>query len=1193
MRKDFSKIGNRSRRLGAGSESAPLVLPESRIIQRTWVVHGLQEPERSSCHKNLPPTIWELHYASFEISSDFVLVATFYKDESEQKVLKHRLIVNNASCTIQDIHGDLMDGALFGVYYEEKLIHGFFMPNKKQRDLFKSKVLQFAIKNLENPQLRNKEASGSAGATVEKKYDGISSSSSLSSSSSSTTISSAPKSSSGWKGGKLFHQMLKGKEEEGMDEDAFYLVYITILSAKDLDFFDLITENDPFVQIDLMRYNNKEDDHTMLHFKEKAYTETIWHGGSFPVWSKKYKSTFLIVPRDGIIDLKDIDMQILVMDRDLTGDNDIIGGCTVSMSEYTDHLLAHGMKGEFVHNLFAHTSQSSDGICQWGDIRRGSLKLKIECVTASEKFVSTMFVARSELEEKKASQMSAIRRAKSVQFLDPQEDLIFRLANDEDMHFLELEMMDERIDALKSTFQGKAMRYKVLRQASRNLQRQLNGSRFTSLTKGIQLCIGFVVQHNYLLVLLLINPLRQCILGSGGSDAILRLSNNTNSLQENQETAQQVTGFLLFAFSMCCAYLWYDLNSIIVAHRSSSNSATNSDATFDESDLNSSIQASQKNRFFPFFASTSLALWIGHHTSNGYVRFFVYTLLCACHGYSKMMEHWKRDTNRMMKNATSMNKALVEKAIYHLRNSDLKWKLQEMVDSWNGEDVKDWSDCRWVNKMLKHIWPYIQASILDLLRFEVLAKLQESFPCQVNFHRLNLGDAPTITGIRTHPHIKDRIRMDLHIELAKGIIIELRLGDKIAGFTVPLKDFECELKMRLDLGPLLSTPNFIGGAHISLLQLPKLKYEIQIGFVGNIIKTVIDLVLKKELPSRFLWPRSESVSFRKRKSSQSVAQTNDTLYEMGQGLLKVVLRSGADLIASDRNMFLQKTTSDPYVIMSLGNLRKESSIKRKTLNPTWNETQWFNIGSIHDNIIEFQTYDWDANDADDFIGRGSIDCLEVLTSPEVWFHKNVTLQGENIDRGTLQVDLRFFPWEKVDGKLRHRTGVITFELHSLHNFVKTTHVRIDAELNGEVKQSKLCRRKRKSANIKMKETFLYIIENPTNYSDESAIVFTLHEKQQLSFSSLLRSSSGTKNSGEKQTVSTFKGSFLPIMQAKIKVKDIIDDRVHLATGRTVYLQLESINEKDGNQFNALRGGNRLSKTPKLSMKVVWSQISNR
>lgn len=91
------------------------------------------------------------------------------------------------------------------------------------------------------------------------------------------------------------------------------------------------------------------------------------------------------------------------------------------------------------------------------------------------------------------------------------------------------------------------------------------------------------------------------------------------------------------------------------------------------------------------------------------------------------------------------------------------------------------------------------------------------------------------------------------------------------------------------------------------------------------------------------------------------------------GHLEIQFIEGRGLVAADTNILGQKTSSDPYcvVTMSEDRTRRASKVVSSTLNPYWNETVRFPVRIPVQNI-EIDIFDKDVTNVDDFIGRVSI-----------------------------------------------------------------------------------------------------------------------------------------------------------------------------------------------------------------------------
>ncbi|EME88871.1 uncharacterized protein MYCFIDRAFT_201692 [Pseudocercospora fijiensis CIRAD86] len=107
---------------------------------------------------------------------------------------------------------------------------------------------------------------------------------------------------------------------------------------------------------------------------------------------------------------------------------------------------------------------------------------------------------------------------------------------------------------------------------------------------------------------------------------------------------------------------------------------------------------------------------------------------------------------------------------------------------------------------------------------------------------------------------------------------------------------------------------------------------------------------------------------------------------MGMGLsLKVYVLKGRNLAAKDRS-----GTSDPYLVITLGEAKEATSVVSKTLNPEWNQTFEFPIVSPDSALLEAVCWDKDRFKKD-YMGEFDVVLEEVFAAgnihPEPQWHK--------------------------------------------------------------------------------------------------------------------------------------------------------------------------------------------------------------
>ncbi|KAI3448799.1 hypothetical protein Pfo_005464 [Paulownia fortunei] len=182
------------------------------------------------------------------------------------------------------------------------------------------------------------------------------------------------------------------------------------------------------------------------------------------------------------------------------------------------------------------------------------------------------------------------------------------------------------------------------------------------------------------------------------------------------------------------------------------------------------------------------------------------------------------------------------------------------------------------------------------------------------------------------------------------------------------------------------------------------------------------------LAFRNSWRRAEHKTTKKSNSMAGMVEF--------VGLIKVNIVRGTNLAIRDM------VTSDPYVILSLGNQSMKTRVIKNNLNPVWNESLML---SIPENIppLKLLVYDKDTFSTDDFMGNAEIDIQPLLSAAKAsecslicestqlgkWKASQentlvsdgvITLEGgrvkqeisiklQNVERGVLEIELECVP----------------------------------------------------------------------------------------------------------------------------------------------------------------------------------------
>ncbi|XP_035544911.1 ADP-ribosylation factor GTPase-activating protein AGD12-like isoform X2 [Juglans regia] len=136
----------------------------------------------------------------------------------------------------------------------------------------------------------------------------------------------------------------------------------------------------------------------------------------------------------------------------------------------------------------------------------------------------------------------------------------------------------------------------------------------------------------------------------------------------------------------------------------------------------------------------------------------------------------------------------------------------------------------------------------------------------------------------------------------------------------------------------------------------------------------------------FLKPGLQIVSLQSGKSSlQSSSsrkivdsfQSNSSHHSEGMvefiGLLKVKVIKGTNLAIRDM------MSSDPYVVLTLGQQTVRTTTIKSNLNPVWNEEQMLSVPH-HYGPLKLQVFDHDTFSSDDIMGEAEVDLQPLIQS---------------------------------------------------------------------------------------------------------------------------------------------------------------------------------------------------------------------
>ncbi|CAH9111847.1 unnamed protein product [Cuscuta europaea] len=106
--------------------------------------------------------------------------------------------------------------------------------------------------------------------------------------------------------------------------------------------------------------------------------------------------------------------------------------------------------------------------------------------------------------------------------------------------------------------------------------------------------------------------------------------------------------------------------------------------------------------------------------------------------------------------------------------------------------------------------------------------------------------------------------------------------------------------------------------------------------------------------------------------SSSSIQISEGLMEF-IGMLRIKVIKGTNLAVRDM------LSSDPYVVLTLGQQKAQTTVMKSNLNPIWNEDLMLSVPQEY-GPLKLVVYDHDTFSADDMMGEAEIDIQSLITS---------------------------------------------------------------------------------------------------------------------------------------------------------------------------------------------------------------------
>ncbi|XWS75161.1 hypothetical protein CRYUN_Cryun01aG0061200 [Craigia yunnanensis] len=369
----------------------------------------------------------------------------------------------------------------------------------------------------------------------------------------------------------------------------------------------------------------------------------------------------------------------------------------------------------------------------------------------------------------------------------------------------------------------------------------------------------------------------------------------------------------------------------------------------------------------------------------------------------------------------------ITRPLYELDNSALLDLLPD-IPLW--VKCPDYERVDWLNKFVTDMWPHLDKAVCARIRSmtePIFAEYIGKFQIEaIEFDHLRLGTLPPeIQGLKVCETNEKELVLEPAVRWAGNPNIVLVLKSLSFRITVQLVDLQIFVAPRITLKPLVPTLPCFATVAVSLLEKPDVDFGMSI--LGGDIMAIpglyqfVQKTINRQVASLYLWPQTLEIPI----LDPAIVAVKKTV-----GILRVKVVRAQKLLKKD---ILGK--SDPYVKLNLTGERlpaKKTTIKKRNLNPEWNEKFKFIVKDPQYQVLQLQVFDWDKVGTHDRLGMQFVP-LKLLTPYETKEFKLDLLKHTDINdpldkkqRGKIVVELTYAPFRedsiKLDGYGRKESG---------------------------------------------------------------------------------------------------------------------------------------------------------------------------
>ncbi|XP_076910844.1 synaptotagmin-3-like [Bidens hawaiensis] len=330
----------------------------------------------------------------------------------------------------------------------------------------------------------------------------------------------------------------------------------------------------------------------------------------------------------------------------------------------------------------------------------------------------------------------------------------------------------------------------------------------------------------------------------------------------------------------------------------------------------------------------------------------------------------------------------------------------------------DYDPVDWLNKFLLNMWPCLDKAICDAIRRTTEPIISDYIGHghrhikAITFEMLSLGTLPPIfQGVKVCEIDENQLVMEPAIKWAGNPNIVMVV--KISAFRIKIQlvDLQVFVVPRVVLKPLVPSFPCFSNVIVSLMEKPHVDFGLKVlgGDVMSIpgLYSLVQDIIKKEIAKLYLWPQTLEIP---------ILDSSLGIVKKPVGVLHVKVVRATKLMKMDIIGL-----SDPYVKLKLSGEMfpsKKTTIKKKTLNPVWNETFKLVVKDPQAQTLQVNVYDWDKVGSHDRLGMQVVP-LKLLTANETMDLTLDLLKNTNVadphkkrERGQIMLELTYAPFKE-------------------------------------------------------------------------------------------------------------------------------------------------------------------------------------